>query len=372
MTYATRLHQLSAQFKLGHDTRIEDRQFDIRYCDFNSKHAQPTRSLKSFTQKLLGDRVPENEHFVYPVFKPSGPKRSSEVIILLHGLNERSWNKYLPWAEYLCEQTGKAVLLFPIAYHVNRSPSDWSNPRFLQKILDMRRSTFGADRSLSFANVALSERLTEHPERFYQSGRQSYYDLVQLVSELREGRHPLFSENTQVDVFAYSIGALLSQVLFLSNPGGLFDDSRLFMLCGGAVFNRMYGESRSIMDRCSYEKLLEYYEKEWPVAEPHVDGPSEAFYSMIAPHFAQQQRIDRFEQMKHRISGVSLANDRVIPYQGVVEAMGQAMTSERISLIDMPFDYTHENPFPVNPKTDAKEVNQSFLQVFKQSVAFFA
>lgn len=372
MTYATRLQQLSSQFKLGCDTHIEDKNFDIRYCNFNSKHAQPIRGLKGFTQKLLGDRVPENERFVYPVFKPSGPKRSSEVIVLLHGLNERSWNKYLPWAEYLCEQTGKAVVLFPIAYHVNRSPSDWSNPRFLQKILDMRRSTFGADRSLSFANVALSERLTEHPERFYQSGRQSYYDLLQLVGELREGRHPLFAENTQVDVFAYSIGALLSQVLFLSNPDGLFDESRLFMLCGGAVFNRMYGESRSIMDRSSYLKLLDYYERQWPVAEPHVDGPAEAFYSMIAPHFAQQHRIDRFEQMKDRISGVSLVNDKVIPYDGVQEAIGPKLASERISLIDMPFDYSHENPFPVNPKTDEQEVNHSFLQVFKQSVAFFA
>lgn len=45
------------------------------------------------------------------------------VILLLHGLNEKRWDKYLPWALRLVRGTGKAVMLFPISFHMNRTPA---------------------------------------------------------------------------------------------------------------------------------------------------------------------------------------------------------------------------------------------------------
>ena len=39
-------------------------------------------------------RVTENSAFTYPLFVPAD-KESRKVILLLHGLNERSWVKYL-------------------------------------------------------------------------------------------------------------------------------------------------------------------------------------------------------------------------------------------------------------------------------------
>jgi len=372
MDYSDRMQELAVQFQIGKDVHLENTDLTLRFFPFHS-HITSGISDSILNNTIVADFVGENEQFEYPVFVHTGKTKCNEVIVLLHGLNERSWTKYLPWAEYLCRETGKAVLLFPIAYHVNRSPVTWSNPRFLQKIIDLRRKINGHDRSLSFANVALSERLSDNPYRFYNSGRQSYFDIVQLISGIKRGKHPLFAKDTKVDVFAYSIGAFLSQILFLTNPDGLFSDSRLFMFCGGSIFNAMYGESRSIMDKKSFERLLEYYQTGFwaeKIALQTGDDVMKAFYSMIASDNAKESRVEVFRQMKQRLGGVSLALDRVIPYAGIVAALGHDCASKNITLLDLPYDYTHENPFPVNAGNNQQEVNRSFQRIFEQAAGF--
>ena len=74
--------------------------------------------------------ISENKSFSYPVFIPS-ERDTSKVILLFHGLNERSWIKYLTWAYFLCQNTGSYVILFPISFHINRSPSSWVDPRVM-------------------------------------------------------------------------------------------------------------------------------------------------------------------------------------------------------------------------------------------------
>ena len=69
----------------------------------------------------------ENKEFTYSLFKKPGPARSEKVILLFHGLNEHSWHKYLPWAKTLVERTGKTVILFPIAFHMNRIRQNGGN-----------------------------------------------------------------------------------------------------------------------------------------------------------------------------------------------------------------------------------------------------
>lgn len=374
MNYPNRYHELAAQFKMGGNIAFENSDVVVRFFAFHS-HVSTSFSDSSLNQTMVNDSVGENERFKYPVFIHSKRQTHNEVILFLHGLNERSWNKYLPWAEYLCRITGKAVLLFPIAYHVNRSPANWTNPRLLQKILDLRRKQNGQDRSLSFANVALSERLSDNPYRFYNSGRQSYFDVVKLISSIKSGKHPMFVENTKVDVFAYSIGAFLSQILFLTNPNKLLSNARLFMFCGGAIFNSMYGESRSIMDRKSFERLLEYYQSGcWTekIAMQSDDDVMKAFYSMIAPENAKEHRVQVFEQMQSRLRGVSLMNDKVMPYAGVVAALGADCAAQCISVADFPYDYSHENPFPVNITDPSNEITRSFLNVFDKAADFLS
>lgn len=373
MDYFNRFQELSSGFSVGKNVNIENSGLEIRFFPFSSRGSYHPGAVKSGSA-VIDDFVMENEMFEYPVFLHAGKKKYTEMILLLHGLNERNWNKYLPWAEFLCRHTGKAVLLFPIAYHVNRSPSNWSNPRFLQKIMDIRRKMNGQDRSLSFANIALSERLSDDPSRFYKSGRQSYDDITRLISEIRTGTHPLFEKNAKVDIFAYSIGAFLSQILLMSDQQGLFDDSRLFMFCGGSIFNAMFGQSRSIMDKSSFDKLVHYYQHEFEkTREAEVnDRPFEVFYSMLASENNKEKRQAFFNSSKDRIGGVALALDTVIPYRGVVEALGHECASSQITLLDLPYDYTHENPFPTCNPVNKNEVNFAFTKIFNRAIEFFS
>ena len=166
-------------------------------------------------------------------------KKYDKAILLLHGLNERSWNKYLTWAEYLCTHTQRPVIMFPIAYHNNRGPMEWSNPRKMVDTLNNRKEKYCDDRSISYANVALSDRLSEHPSRFYLSGRQTLLDLSQLFEEIKDGKHPLFASGTDINIFTYSIGSFLAQISLMSNHNNLFEKSKPFMFCGGSIFSSM-------------------------------------------------------------------------------------------------------------------------------------
>lgn len=369
MEFSKRYHELNATFQLGKEGELPNSKCYVRFFNFNSKNWSDSGVAK---EAVFTDEVKENNSFLYTVFTPYKDYHSQNAILLLHGLNERSWSKYLCWAEYLSLKTGKAVILFPIAFHINRSPLDWYSPRMLQTIFDLRRTRNGADRSLSFANVALSERITENPYRFYSSGRQTMNDIANLTLQIKEGRHPMFKSDTHMDVFAYSIGAFLSQITFLTNPSKLFSDSRLFMFCGGGIFSEMFGQSRTIMDTKAFDSLYHYYRYEFsPEKESKIlqDNALSAFNSMIAPERNEVFRTDFFESMGSRLSGISLQNDKVIPYNGVEQALGENLAHKRIKLTDFEFGYSHENPFPIN-QTDSIALNRSFLDVFSEAAVF--
>ena len=371
MDYTQRHQELSSQFQLEKNIQLDKSKVDIRFFSFNSL------SLSSNNEKTIINpndaTIDENISFVYPVFTPKNTKKSSNAILLMHGLNERNWNKYLTWAEYLCEKTGKAVILFPIAFHMNRSPFGWTNPRVLQSILNNRRKIVGEDRSLSLANIALSERITERPMRFYSSGRQSMADLTQLFREIKQGSHPIFEENTEIDIFAYSIGAFLSQITVMTNPENLFSESKLFMFCGGGIFSSMLGESRSIMDKAAFASLYNYYMKDFEIeaaSNSVLDKGFDSFFSMISPERNQAERENFFQRLGTKISGISLEKDVVIPYRGVVQALGTECAKARIKLMDFSFPYLHENPFPVGNTIDSKQVDASFSTIFSEAALF--
>lgn len=373
MNYSQRHHELNAQFQLGINIHLAESDIEIRFYSFKSV------PLSAKDEKVIAnptdETISENLAFIYPVFAPRKTRKSTNAILLMHGLNERNWSKYLTWAEYLCEKTGKPVILFPIAFHMNRSPLTWSNPRALQPLMDFRRKLNGDDRTLSFANVALSERISEKPIRFYSSGRQSMFDLTQLFTEIKSGLHPLFAENTQIDIFAYSIGAFLSQITVMANPENLFSDSKLFMFCGGSIFSSMSGESRSIMDKTAFSRLLNYYMTDFATeaAEKSVhDKGFESFQSMISPEQNQTERESFFKRLGNKISGISLVKDHVIPYEGVVKALGTECAKKCIKLLDFTFAYTHENPFPAGNKQESSTIDASFISIFSNAAQFLA
>jgi hypothetical protein len=354
---------------LGDDTKIEASKNSIRFFSFESEQ------LPNVNATSTDDVISENFSFQYPVFLREKTAKHRSAILLLHGLNERSWSKYLPWAEYLCNKTGKPVILFPIAYHMNRSPLWWCNPRETKQILELRKQRNGDDRSLSFANVAFSERISEKPYRFYSSGRQSFLDVVRLLETIKQGRHPLFEEDAQIDFFSYSIGAFLSQIIFMTNPGNLLSASKLFMFCGGSIFSAMSGASRSIMDKKAFDILFNYYISRFEEEEKGVstkDALYRSFCSMISPDRNRKDRLSFFKDLGNRIAGISLKNDLVIPYEGVKEALGAESAGERIKLFDFDFPYTHENPFPVNGGLNQDLVSVSFNRVFDEAARFLA
>jgi hypothetical protein len=342
--------------------------------------SRPVRSLsKPFHPVTTETEVSENRCFEYPLFIPSGPKASKACIILLHGLNEPSWEKYLSWAETLAAGTGKTVLLFPIAYHINRAPSWWRDPRAAGSLLIERRSEAGENSALSFANVALSRRLSQDPSRFYQSGRQTIADLVALARQVKGGAHPFLDAGATLDFFGYSIGSFLAEVLLMANPGRLFNRSKLFVFCGGSIFKAMYGASKYIMDKVAYDRLFHYYCQEWlEKTSEFTSGRSmesrilRAFNAMILPDAFQEERLSFFKTRQWAIAGISLKKDRVMPYAGVQACMGESVATACFEQLDFPFDYSHESPFPAPGRVDKGVLAASFSRVFGKATGFLA
>ncbi len=323
---------------------------------------------------IADNHILENKSFTYTIFTPSSKVKRDKAIILLHGLNERTWEKYLTWAEYLAQNTGKPVILFPIAFHMNRTPNHWCNPRETLSWANVRKSKINGLCNSTFANVTLSSRLSKNPLRFYASGRESVYNLWQLVLEIKEGKHPLFKEDTSINLFAYSIGALLSQVLLLANPEKMFNDTRLFMFCGGSILSEMDGNARDIMDKNAYESIQKYYrhyflEERFPSTSFKNDFIEQAFKAMIREDVMQDYRETFFQKACNRIRAISLKKDKVMPTLGVVKALGN-ISDKILEEMDFPFSYSHQVPFPFRNKSNQTLINQSFLNVFGKVAAF--
>jgi hypothetical protein len=323
--------------------------------------------------------ISENRYFQYSVIVPVNNILNS-CIMLLHGLNEQSWDKYISWAEHLAASTRKPVILFPIAFHINRRPSEWSDPRKMTRLIEKRKRAEGDFSSLSFANAAISERLTEEPLRFYNSGKQTIEDIFQLASQITIGKHPLFRKGTTMDFFGYSIGSFLAEILLMANPGKLFSASRLFIFCGGAIFGNMYGESKYIMDKQAYNLLLKFYCENWigkrqnrQISKDNTnDILFQSFKSMIKPDVNRNERETFFESQKSRIAGISLLKDKVMPFSGVEACMGKQRADECFEVMDFPFEYSHESPFPENNRIDRGELKSAFNKVFKKGAEFLA
>jgi hypothetical protein len=334
-------------------------------------------SLKGFSNEK-DEMIPENQSFSYPVFTPLRPE-SNKVILLLHGLNERSWVKYLVWAYYLALNTDSYVVLFPISFHINRSPQSWKDPRAMIPFMKNRNSLTTDLKMSSFANVALSNRLTEDPLRFLNSGYQTVADLTKLLGSIRNGEHPVIPKSNKINVFAYSIGAFLAEILFMGNPDNLFDKSKLFIFCGGSVFSNMRGSSKLIMDSLAFDKLYDYYlndfEKSIKGKSPLVEYLNSsqigmAFRSMIDLGRFKSFRENILKKIDNRIRSITLMKDTVIPSSGIVATLGDKKNRDIVKIWDFPFNYSHENPFPIFDFPMSVKVDASFEKIFSEAGAF--
>jgi hypothetical protein len=333
-------------------------------------------------QMMNDSQIPENRDFTYPVFTSTKQGKSKGLIILLHGLNEKNWDKYLPWAYYLMEQTGSDVLLFPLAFHMNRSLPQWSNPKLMRVVNEAMCQAMPKTNHASFANASISARMHFLPQRFYWSGLQSYFDLLQLLKDIRMGRITSLMKDVQVDFFAYSIGAFLAEILFLTNEDEVFNDSRLFIFCGGPTLNKMYAGSKYILNSeanlAMYAYYLEHLEHELKSDKRLAHYLSEAhpvgiyFRSMLDFNKLTELREKRFKELHKQISVVALRKDKVAPplevsntFKGVENNIGI-----KVRVLDFPYEYDHVTPFPLK-KDSESEVDKAFRKVIKTAVKFF-
>ena len=332
---------------------------------------------------LADSKVYQNRFFKYSIFQPKSQGKSKGIILLFHGLNEKNWDKYLPWAKKLMDDTGKTIVLFPIAFHMNRAPKDWSDFRMMNDLKYVREGLFPAIVGSSFANVAMSTRLHILPQRFFWSGVQTFYDILQLIRQIRSNKHPLIEHDASVDFFAYSIGAFLTQILLMNNASGMFSDSRLFMFCGGAVFNRMTPVRKSILDSeaniALYSFFLEHFDNYLKTderlahyfSEKHSEGL--VFKSMLDYNKMMAFREEKFTAMHKRLAAVTLRNDSVIPPYEVLNTLRGADREipVDVKILSPSHNYSHDNPFPLKDKNQT-EVNKSFNEIFDMASSFLA
>ena len=326
----------------------------------------------------------ENQCFRYATFAPRQNKKFSKAIVLLHGLNERSWEKYLPWAYQLVMQTQKPVILFPIAHHINRSPQTWRSPRLMDQHSIFRKTTIPSIENSSFANAALSLRMDRHPEYFALSGIQTYFDIVKLASAIKAGHLEFFQNDCHIDFFAYSIGALLTETLLISNPAQLFSGSRAFFFCGGSTFDKINGCSRSIMDSQAFASLRNHtlnhpalLDKKIKIPEQQarllIDG-WQAFLAMSGIKKYVTHRENAFKCLINRIKAIGLKGDFIVPGHAIRDTFGKVCNNRcfEVDIMDFPFEYSHEVPFPVHNQRLSNKVNQSFHIVFSKAAQFLS
>lgn len=380
MNIAERTAKLKTFFSFDKKNTVDDVPLEIIPFDFRQEYGkrdiyelQAGMPMAEFCP--AGDStIGENKDFSYMVFNPKGCKRSKKAILLMHGLNERYWDKYLTWAEDLALNSGAPVILFPIAFHMNRTPSTWFTPRSIMPWASKRRESDTSLTNSTFFNLALSSRLSICPTRFYVSGRESIFNIVQLLNEIRGGNHYLFADDCKFNIFAYSIGALLSQTMLIANPNGYFTDTKLFTFCGGSIFENMNGSSKDIMDQSAFDTIHDYYLNDF--IKSSGDALRDSFKSLVSRNCMQKERESFFSRAKSRIKMVTLKQDIVIPTMGALNAVGTS-NSSIVEELDFPFQYTHQIPFPSPRKATEKAseihpqvIFENFRRIFDKAETF--
>lgn len=326
------------------------------------------------------ENIIENLNFKYSILRNPSNEKSKSAIFLFHGLNERSWHKYLPWAYELALRTGKAIILFPLAFHMNRAPDFWSDPRLMKEVSRERINLLPDVAASSFANSALSTRLQFSPGRFLISGIQTFNDIVTLMKNIRNDNHPCISKDAAIDIFGYSIGAFLSEILLMSNPNNYFGNSRMFLFCGGPTLDQMQPVSRAIIDSEAALTLKNYfvdnYEKGFlrdDVMTELLDSYGEEgnnFKSLLDIKRMRSFRVYKFQNLKNRLLAVPLLKDLVMTPKGLLKTFDKT-SKDYVRITDFPYEYPHENPFPLNEKLK-EAVNFSFNKTFELAGSFLS
>lgn len=353
---------------------------DITFTGETANEGLPETEERSILH-IHDSEITCNEEFDYIIVNNQKSAAANKAIILFHGLNEKKWDKYLPWAYRLLKSTGKPVILFPLAFHMDRAPKDWSMPKQMSAAAKERAGTGLLNSHTSFVNAAISSRLEANPQRFFWSGLQSYIDVSFFLHELNRGRVAGFTKGSSADIFGYSIGAFFGLILLMGGAGGLTESSKLFAFCGGATLDRMYPISKYILDAHAataigsyYLELLNNNFKSTPRLDHYLSAEHEeesCFKSMLLYHQYKELRESRLRGAAGRISAVALKQDSVVPPVEVINTLQGEMRDIDITvdIEDFPYPYSHVNPFSLAPKHNA-ETDTAFKKIMDKASGF--
>ncbi|MDR0829459.1 MAG: DUF6051 family protein [Prevotellaceae bacterium] len=334
-------------------------------------------------QELLNKKdaeIQENIEFRYHIVMPKNEVKTKDIVLLFHGFNEKNWQKYLTWATYITQKTGKSVVMFPLAFHMNRAPAAWSNSREMYSVSNQRKARHPNVIGSSLSNVAISTRLHNKPQRFIWSGLQSYYDVIDFVENIKNGLHSAIDKNAKVDFFSYSIGTFLGEILMMTNKNGYFSNSKYATFCGGAVFNRLSPVSKFILDSEAnvslYSYVVEHLESHMRRDEVlrhylYTQPEGNNFRCMLNYRVLTKEREEKFRSMSNQFYAIALEKDEVVPaYEVVLTLQGSKRDVPiNVETLDFQYNYTHENPFPALPEI-ADEVNKQFTNTFDKICEF--
>ena len=324
-----------------------------------------------------------NKSFDYYILKRADIEEAEGTIIFFHGLNEKRWDKYLPWAYELAQQTKKAIVLYPIAFHMNRAEEIWSDRHAMAEVSSFRKSNFKDNTDCSFVNAAISSRLEAHPQRIFWSGFQTYSDVLSVISNIRNNNIKSISPNSTFDLFGYSIGSFLSMILKMADPDGVFKESKLFCFCGGMTIDRMFPISRYIMDARAAikmqtvfaELLSSDFKSDKRLGHFQNEGlhlEESWFKTMLRYNYFQKQRENRIKEIQSQVKAYVLEKDEVAPPMEALNTLqgGYRNIKVDVEIQDFPFDYSHMVPFPLTNKIQG-EVTEAFQQFIGSASEFY-
>jgi pimeloyl-ACP methyl ester carboxylesterase len=302
--------------------------------------------------EIADNLIEENISFRYPLVRDASsgqtPQRHNSVIILLHGLNERSFSKYLPWAYQLWAGARTPVLLFPLTFHVNRVLPAWAKT---QREIYERRSQLAGNEGAYRFNAVISDRLAARPERFFWGAVQSYLDLVDLARTIRSGRHPHFTPDARIDLFGFSAGGYLSLLLMLEDPEDLFKDSRGIVFASGVPSRDLNLLSPFILDLAAEIAMMRLYVKNLESLssarmrhwfEAHGEG---RWIKALSGLRTDRTRLEeRLKQVSGRLLGITNLNDDVMPTGSMLNTLQGLNRDTGVEVSEFEMG-VHESPF---------------------------
>lgn len=328
---------------------------NARFLVGNTSYECPEHGLRFDGEPTVGDLVDcsieENIRFRYPLLRDHEEgtmRRSNEVLILLHGLNERSFTKYIPWAYQIWAHARMPVLLFPVSFHINRVRRAWRDTQ--QACYDRRIAIPGNEHFHRF-NAIISDRLHAHPERFFWGALQSYWDIVDLVAMIRADRHPHFAPDTRVHMMGFSAGGYVALSLLLEDANGWFARSRGVMFATCAAMRDVNLASNLILDHAAEVALVKLYvkyrEKQMNPRLAHwfAHHSESRWFDAFCGLMPDRTRLHpRLREVAPRLLGIANSSDQVMTSGAMLNALQGNKRDTGVAIKELDLGI-HENPF---------------------------